>query len=108
MGILTDSTSMEEPKDPDSDTVFALYSILASEANSAEMRAKYLQGNYGYGHAKQELYDCLLSTFGEAREKYQYYINNVSEIDELLNLGAQKAQVVANDVLQRVRAKLGY
>lgn len=108
MGILTDSTSMEEPKDPDSDTVFALYSILASEANSAEMRAKYLQGNYGYGHAKQELYDCLLSTFGEAREKFQYYINNVSEIDELLHLGAQKAQVVANDVLQRVRVKLGY
>lgn len=108
MGILTDSTSMEEPKDPDSDTVFALYSILASEASSAEMRAKYLQGNYGYGHAKQELYDCLLSTFGEAREKYQYYINNVSEIDELLHLGAQKAQVVANDVLQRVRVKLGY
>jgi tryptophanyl-tRNA synthetase len=108
MGILTDSTSMEEPKDPDSDTVFALYSILASEASSAEMRAKYLQGNYGYGHAKQELYDCLLSTFGEAREKYQYYINNVSEIDELLYLGAQKAQVVADDVLQRVRTKLGY
>ena len=108
MGILTDSTSMEEPKDPDSDTVFALYSILASEANSAEMRAKYLQGNYGYGHAKQELYDCLLSTFGEAREKFQYYINNVSEIDELLHLGAQKAQVVADDVLQRVRTKLGY
>ena len=108
MGILTDSTSMEEPKDPDSDTVFALYSILASEASSAEMRAKYLQGNYGYGHAKQELYDCLLSTFGEAREKFQYYINNVSEIDELLHLGAQKAQVVADDVLQRVRTKLGY
>ncbi len=108
MGILTDSTSMEEPKDPDSDTVFALYSILASKASSAEMRAKYLQGNYGYGHAKQELYDCLLSNFGEAREKFQYYMNNVSEIDELLHLGAQKAHVVADDVLQRVRTKLGY
>ncbi len=108
MGILTDSTSMEEPKDPDSDTVFALYSFLASKSSTAEMREKYLQGNYGYGHAKQELYDCLLSTFGEAREKFQYYINNVSEIDELLHLGAQKAHVVADDVLQRVRGKLGY
>lgn len=108
MGILTDSTSMEEPKDPDSDTVFALYSILASKSSTAEMREKYLQGNYGYGHAKQELYDCLLSTFGEAREKFQYYMNNVSEIDELLHLGAQKAHVVADDVLQRVRSKLGY
>ncbi len=108
MGILTDSTSMEEPKDPDSDTVYALYSILASKSSTAEMREKYLQGNYGYGHAKQELYECLLSTFGEAREKFQYYMNNVSEIDELLHLGAQKAHVVADDVLQRVRTKLGY
>jgi tryptophanyl-tRNA synthetase len=108
MGILTDSTSMEDPKDPDIDTVFALYSILASKTSTSEMRAKYLEGNYGYGHAKQELYECLLSTFGEAREKFQYYMNNVSEIDELLRLGAQKAQLVADDVLQRVRTKLGY
>ncbi len=108
MGILTDSTPMEEPKDPDSDTVFALYSILASKENTAKMREKYLQGNYGYGHAKQELYECLVSTFGEAREKFQYYMNNVSEIDELLNLGAEKAQLVADDVLLKVRAKLGY
>jgi len=108
MGILTDSTPMEESKDPDSDTIFALYSILASKTSTAEMREKYIQGNYGYGHAKQELYECLLSTFGEAREKFQYYMNNVTEIDELLHLGAQKAQVVADDVLQRVRSKLGY
>ncbi|MGB5378209.1 tryptophan--tRNA ligase [Muriicola sp.] len=108
MGIHTDSTPMEEPKDPDSDTVFALYSILASKENTAKMREKYLQGNYGYGHAKQELYECLVSTFGEAREKFQYYMNNVSEIDKLLNLGAEKAQLVADDVLLRVRAKLGY
>ena len=108
MGIHTDSTPMEEPKDPDSDTVFALYSILASKENTAKMREKYLQGNYGYGHAKQELFECLVSTFGEAREKFQYYMNNVSEIDELLNLGAEKAQLVADDVLLRVRAKLGY
>ncbi len=108
MGIQTDSTPMEDPKDPDSDTVFALYSILASKENTAKMREKYLKGNYGYGHAKQELYECLVSTFGEAREKFHYYKNNVSEIDELLNLGAEKAQLVADDVLLRVREKLGY
>ncbi len=108
MGILTDSTPMEEPKDPDSDTVFALYSILASKASSDAMRQKYLEGNYGYGHAKQELYECMESTFGEAREKFDYYMNNLSEIDELLHLGAQKAHAVADDVLQRVRSKLGY
>lgn len=108
MGILTDSTPMEAPKDPDSDTVYALYSILASEVSTNEMRDKYLRGNYGYGHAKQELYECLLSTFGEAREKFHYYMNNVSEIDDLLHLGAEKAQIVADGVLQRVRHKLGY
>ncbi len=108
MGILTDSTPMEAPKDPDSDTVYALYSILASEVSANEMRDKYLRGNYGYGHAKQELYECLLSTFGEAREKFHYYMNNVSEIDDLLHLGAEKAQIVADGVLQRVRHKLGY
>ena len=108
MGIQTDSTPMEDPKDPDSDTVFALYSILASKENTAKMRERYLKGNYGYGHAKQELYECLVSTFGEAREKFHYYKNNVSEIDELLNLGAEKAQLVADDVLLRVREKLGY
>ena len=108
MGIQTDSTPLEDPKDPDSDTVFALYSLLAQKSDVAAMRENYLKGNYGYGHAKQELYQCILKRFEEPRNKFNYYMENLAEIDDLLSLGSQKAQKVANTVLKRVRAKLGY
>ncbi|WP_339711112.1 tryptophan--tRNA ligase [uncultured Kriegella sp.] len=108
MGIQTDSTPMEDPKDPDTDNVFALYKILASEVQIAEMRSNYENGNYGYGHAKQALYELIVEQFGEAREKFDYYMNHVDEIDNALTLGAEKAQKVANGVLERVREKLGY
>jgi len=108
MGIVTDSTPLEDPKNPDTDTVFALYSILASPEEVAQMRANYLGGNYGYGHAKQALYECLLRTFGEARERFHYYMSHLDEIDQALETGAQKATGVAQTVLSRVRAKLGY
>jgi len=108
MGIVSDSTPMEDPKDPDTDNTFALYKILASENQVAEMRANYKGGNFGYGHAKQALYEVLLERFGEAREKYDYYMNNLNEIDEALALGAEKAKKTADDVLNRVRSKVGY
>ncbi|NNE04054.1 MAG: tryptophan--tRNA ligase, partial [Eudoraea sp.] len=106
MGILTDSTPMEDPKDPDTDTVFALYKMLASEGQIAEMRSNYLNGNYGYGHAKQALFELILETFADAREKFDYFINHPSEIDDLLSIGAEKAKKVADQVLQRVRNKV--
>ena len=108
MGIVTDSTPLEEPKNPDTDTVFALYSILATPEEVAQMRANYLGGNYGYGHAKQALYECLVRVFGEARERFHYYMSHKDEIDHALETGARKAEGVANTVLNRVRAKLGY
>ncbi|RTE54910.1 tryptophan--tRNA ligase [Arenibacter aquaticus] len=108
MGIQTDSTPMEAPKNPDTDNVFALYKILASEEQVAEMRSNYLNGNYGYGHAKQALYEVILERFGEAREKFDYYMNHLNEVDEALAIGAEKAQKVADDVLARVRKKVGY
>ncbi len=108
MGILSDSTPMEEPKNPETDTTFALYKILASEVQISEMRSNYSGGNYGYGHAKQALYEVILDRFGEAREKYDYYMNHLNEVDEALALGAEKAQKVANEVLERVRSKVGY
>ncbi|SHE48999.1 tryptophanyl-tRNA synthetase [Arenibacter palladensis] len=108
MGIQTDSTPMEDPKDPDTDNVFALYKILATENQVAEMRSNYLNGNYGYGHAKQALYEVILERFGEAREKFDYYMNNLNELDEALAFGAKKAKIVADGVLERVRAKVGY
>jgi tryptophanyl-tRNA synthetase len=108
MTIVTDSTPLEDPKDPDSDNVFALYRILASEAQVAQMRANYLNGNYGYGQAKQALYELILHRFGEAREKFNYYMANLEEVDNALAIGAQKAHKIADEVLARVRKKVGY
>ncbi|MCK0155907.1 tryptophan--tRNA ligase [Cellulophaga sp. F20128] len=108
MGIQTDSTPMEDPKEPEGDNVFELYKIVASTDQIEEMRANYKAGNYGYGHAKQALYEVILEKFGEARKKYDYYINNTEEIDAALAIGAAKAQKEADKVLARVRAKIGY
>ncbi len=108
MGIETDSTPLEEPKDPETCNVFALFRILASKEQTAEMRQNYEGGNYGYGHAKQALFELIKERFAEPREKYEYYISNLEEVDKALSFGAEKAQKVANDVLGKVRAKLGY
>lgn len=108
MGIKTDSTPMEEPKDPDTDNVFALYKILASKEQISEMRSNYKGGNYGYGHAKQALYEVILERFGSAREKFDYYMNHLEEIDNALEIGAKKARIIADGVLHRVRTKVGY
>ena len=108
MGIETDSTPLEEPKDPDTCNVFALYKIMASEEQTAEMRKNYEGGNYGYGHAKQALFELVKEKFAQPREKYEYYINNLEEVDKALEVGAEKARKVANEVLKKVRTKAGY
>ena len=106
--IETDSTPLEDPKNPDTCNVFGLYKLLGSEEQIAKLKAKYLAGNYGFGHAKQELFDLITEKFKTEREKYNYYINNLEEVDKLLLEGAAKASAVANGVLKRVREKLGY
>jgi len=108
MGIKTDSTPLEEPKNPDTCNCFALYKLLASEEEIKAMRANYEGGNYGYGHAKQALFELIISTFSDEREKYNYFMENLDEIDKSLAIGAKKANKVANDVLSRVRKILGY
>ena len=108
MGIETDSTPMEEPKSPDSCNVFNIYKLLGSAEEIAQMRRNYEGGNYGYGHAKQALYDLLLTKFAEERKRYNYFMANLSEVEEALASGAKKAGNVADGVLKRVREKLGY
>ncbi|MFI1744800.1 tryptophan--tRNA ligase [Thalassobellus sediminis] len=108
MSIQTDSTPLEEPKDWSTCNCFAIYSLLASEADIAIMKANYENGNYGYGHAKQALFELIVEKFATQRERYNYYMNNLNEIDKALTLGAEKAALVANDVLGRVREKVGY
>ena len=108
MGIQTDSTPLEDPKNPDTCNVFALYQLLASKEQITEMRSNYLAGGYGYGHAKQALYECLINRFEAERARYNHYMENLHEVDAALEKGAKKAMLVANNVLARVRKKVGY
>ena len=108
MSIQTDSTPLEAPKDPNNCNVFALYKLLATEAQTAQMAANYRGGNYGFGHAKTALYELILEKFAQPREKFAYYIDHLSQVDEILREGAEKASQVAKQTLQRVREKLGY
>ncbi len=110
MSIETDSTPLEEPKNTNTCKVFAIYKLLANEIQIAQMALKYQNTNkdFGYGHAKQALFELIIENFKTEREKYNYYIENLTEVDKLLKVGAQKAQEIANGVLHRVRQKLGF
>jgi len=110
MSIETDSTPLEEPKNPDTCKIFAIYKLIANAEQIAEMKTKYANANkdFGYGHAKHALFELLLEKFKTEREKYNYYMSNLPEIDSLLQQGAAKASKVADGVLERVRVKLGF
>lgn len=107
MSIQTDSTPLEEPKNPDNDNVFALYKLLATPEQTEEMRQNYLNGNYGYGHAKTALFELILEKYSEARVKFDELMADTSILDQYLDEGAARAQVVGTEVLNRVREKLG-
>lgn len=107
MGIETDSKSLEEPKDPETDKVFALYELIASKDETETFRQKYLAGNFGYGHAKTELLNLILTRFEKERELFNYYMNNLPELEEKLQIGAEKTRKIAAETLKRVRASLG-
>ncbi|MDL5051570.1 tryptophan--tRNA ligase [Oscillatoria amoena NRMC-F 0135] len=106
--IISDSTPLEQPKDPSKDATFAIYSLLATAEQREDMRKKYQAGNYGYGHAKQELYELILQKFSAERKAFTFYFSNPDELDKKLEQGEEKARVIARDVLARVRKKLGY
>jgi len=108
MSIETDSKGLEEPKDPDTCNAFALYSLLANDAQIAEMRQNYEGGGYGYGHAKQALYELICERFKTERERYAHLMAHPEEVDAALAIGAKRAKEVASDVLKRVRSKVGY
>ncbi len=108
MSIISNSEALEETKKPDNCNIFALYSILAEPAAIDEMRGLYEKGGYGYGHAKQALYELILDKFESERTLFKHLIENRNEIDEALSIGAAKAKKIAQTVLQRVRKKAGY
>jgi tryptophanyl-tRNA synthetase len=108
MSIVSDSTPLEEPKNPDNCHTFALYQLLATPEQTEQMRANYLGGNYGYGHAKQALFELILEKFSHERTRFDHLMANTAEIDAALSIGAQKARSVAQEVLKRTRTKVGY
>jgi tryptophanyl-tRNA synthetase len=108
MKIETDSKGLEEPKDPDASTIVKLYELIAPAEKVQEMRQNLTAGGYGYGHAKQELYEMIAETFAEEREKYNELMSRPERIEEQLQEGAKKASLVAQGVIGRVREKLGY
>ncbi|MGB0524030.1 MAG: tryptophan--tRNA ligase [Flammeovirgaceae bacterium] len=108
MAIVTDSTPLEDPKNPDTCNAFKIYSILASDDQTAEMRANYENGGYGYGHAKLAILDLLWERFEKEREIFNEYMSNTKLLEEKLQEGEEKARKVAFATLNRVREKLGF
>jgi tryptophanyl-tRNA synthetase len=108
MKIETDSIPMEEPKDPESCNVFALFKLIGTESEVEQLANKYRGGNFGYGYAKQELYELVIQKFQKQREKFNYFMENKDELDTILGAGAKRAREVAHKTLYRVRRELGY
>ena len=108
MGIVTDDTALEDPKDTESCNVFALYKLLASPEEVQKMRENYAAGNYVYGHAKQALFECIVAKFAKERERFNELMAEPEKIDAALAIGAEKARAIAMPVLQRVRSVVGF
>ncbi len=106
--IITDSTPLEEPKDPDTCNVFKLFSLMGTEDQIKTLRANYLGGNYGYGHAKKALLELILEKFAKERIAFDSFMSNPAEIEKNLAAGEEKAKAVAMELLNRVREKLGF
>ena len=107
MSIVTDSTPMEAPKDPDKDNVFAIYKLVANPEQTEAIRQKYLAGNFGYGHAKQELLGLILDKFKNEREAYNHYMQG-DQLEKTLSRCEEKATTIAAEVLDKVRKKVGF
>lgn len=107
MKIATDSTPLEDPKDPEACRVFALYKLFANEAEQAEMRENYLRGGYGYGHAKKALFEIYKRTFGPFRERREDLAAHPDVVRDILAAGAAKARAVARETLAAARDAVG-
>lgn len=107
MSIVTDSTPLEEPKDPDQSNVYKLYKLFATPEEDQAMREKFLAGGYGYGHAKKELIEKIWNYFAPARERRQELEKNPDYVKEVLRRGAERAREKAAEVMNRVRERAG-
>ena len=107
MKIKTDSKELEEPKDPDTCLVYDLYRLFGTEEQCAALAEKYRGGNFGYGHAKQELFLLLDQKLEEPRERYNDLIKRPADVHDILKTGAKKARAIAQKTLTDVRSAVG-
>ncbi len=108
MRIETDSKGLDDVKDPDTCNIFALYKLVSNERQQLEMREKYAARGYGYGHAKQALFEVICETFAEQRARYNQLMSNPEEIEAALEIGQKKARKIAAETLKRARNRVGY
>ncbi len=107
MSIQTDSKGLEEPKDPDHCNIFALYKLFATPAQQEEMAARYRAGNYGYGHAKQALFEAYMDFFAPMRKRRAELEKDPGYIESVLKKGAEKARALAQQTMVEVREAVG-
>ena len=107
MSIKTDSLPIESIKNPNTCNVFKLYSLIGNEAQVKQMKENYEKGGYGYGEAKSQLFNLVLETYSKQRNTYNYLMDNRSEIDQTLKDGSIRAKKIADQVIKRVKSKLG-
>ena len=107
MSIKTDSLPIESIKNPNTCNVFKLYSLIGNEAQVKQMKENYEKGGYGYGEAKSQLFNLVLETYSKQRNTYNYLMDNISEIDQTLKDGSIRAKKIADQVIKRVKSKLG-
>ena len=108
MSIQTDSLNLEAPKNPSTCNVFKLYELLGSEEEIHALRKSYLKGNYGYGNAKQELFELILRKFAKERKTYEELMSRPKLLEKMLSQGESKASKIAHSVLSRVKSKIGF
>ena len=107
MSIKTDSLPIESIKNPNTCNVFKLYSLIGNESQVKQMKENYEKGGYGYGEAKSQLFNLISETYSKQRNTYNYLMDNRSEIDQILKEGSIRAKKIADQVIKRVKSKLG-
>ncbi len=107
MSIVTDSTPVEEPKNPDKCNLFAIYSLFLDEEGKKALRRRYLTPGLKYGEVKQELVEVIWNYFAPYREKREYYLRNRDEVYRIMKMGAEKAREVARGYLDKARRAVG-
>jgi len=108
MKIKTNSIPIDEAKNPKNCNIFKIFSLLAEKKDVDIMRKRYLSGNIGFGEAKKVLLNEIKTKFKTERDKFNFFINNPKIVEQELENGSKKAKIFANEVLKRVRLKLGY